>query len=693
MSIFFEKKKKKIGFSRIGRFPKSKALKKHIFTPHILIPINKMLMKQFNFIKEFYDHDTFILSSEKYLKKDFLLEKFRNTGLIYTHTGTLTKFREVLNKYFKILKEYNILTLIPFNIPTIAINKEFAEKEINNYLENVEILLNSFPNINMGLTIKIFDYPELINNYIRLIKKSEKIKFLNFSDLFNNFSNFRGIIKVIIKIKQEIDSNTVLIASGHIIPKYYPILIYLGIDIIDTSYLLYLSSKNFYDTIEYLLPIYKIKELPCSCIVCREKLKTLMSEKYSSRKFELLCLHNLITAKIYMNKIIQYLNYEDFRAFVEKSAFDDTYIISLLKILDKEYFKIIRFETPITQKAKKIRCFGPISYYRPDFREFRERIIQNFEPEPWTQLIIIFPCSAKKPYSESKSHKKFLSVLRKFPEFPSFQEFVLTSPLGVIPRQLENIYPANSYDISVTGEWDEEELKIGVNMLCNILKKYNPAIPIICHLEGGYLKLVKTALRKINRNAEFSEIHNYITSKDSLNSLEKLIQINKDNYKLNKITEFNNFITKSWIRKLVKIIDYQFGQGSGEIFVSKGIKTRRNKTNTKIELLDINNQIKLGFFKFETGQIALTINGANRLKEFLLSKNSNILIFNGDKIKGNTLFRAGLVQNSSNLSPSDSIIILNRNKEKIIGVGNLIIGSNYITNSKTGRIADIDDTE
>ena len=264
-------------------------------------------------------------------------------------------------------------------------------------------------------------------------------------------------------------------------------MVYLGIDIIDSSYLLYLSSENFYDTIEFLLPIYKIKQLPCSCIACRGKLKDLLTDKYSLEKIELLCLHNLINARTYMNKIIQYLNYEDYRGFVEKSVLDDTYLISLLKILDNDYYDILKFETPITQKVKQIKSLGPSSYNRPDFRIFRERIVNRFSPEEWTSLIILLPCSAKKPYSESKSHKRFLSILRKFPEFPSFQEIIVTSPLGAIPRQLENVYPVNSYDISVTGEWDEQELSLASFTLAQLLKKYDERIPIICHLEGDYL--------------------------------------------------------------------------------------------------------------------------------------------------------------------------------------------------------------
>ncbi|MFX1596981.1 MAG: DUF5591 domain-containing protein, partial [Promethearchaeota archaeon] len=440
MNYFFEVLTKKIGYSRIGRILFSKERNLYIKTPNIIIPIKSTLMKQLNFIQEFETHDLFKINKEFFLKIGFIREKFRNTGFIFSYPGTIQKFQQILEKNTKIFTEDNIISILPFNIPTTSISKEFSVKEIRNYLIDVEKILNLYPNINFGLSIRFFDYIELFDLFIPTIKRFQNIKIVNFIDLFDNLRNFRNILKTIFKLKNELDNNLIAMASGRIIPKYYPLLIYLGIDLIDCSYSMFLSAENFYDTIEYLLPIYKVKYLPCSCLACKGNLINILDNKYSSEKIDLLSFHNLITASNYMKKIKQYLNYEDFRVFVEKSALDDANLISILKVLDKDYYDYLKYETPTIQNNKTIRCLGPSSYNRPDFQYFRENTIKRFEPEPWTTLIILLPCSAKKPYSKSKSHKAFYNVIRKFPEFPNFQEFILTSPLGVIPRQLENIY-------------------------------------------------------------------------------------------------------------------------------------------------------------------------------------------------------------------------------------------------------------
>jgi len=378
----------------------------------------------------------------------------------------------------------------------------------------------------------------------------------------------------------------------------------------------------------------------------------------------------------------------DFRGFIEKSSYDDMSIISTLKLLDKQYFDVLRFETPLTQVSKSVNCFGPSSYNRPDFQEFRERLVKNFTPESWTKLIILIPCSAKKPYSESKSHRKFQSISRKFPDFPDFQEIILTSPLGAIPRQLEDIYPVSSYDISVTGDWDNEEIEIASNMLISLLEKFDERIPVLCHLKDpGYLKLVEKARLKVKNKFYFTEVKGNLTTKESLMSLENNIESLKDSLELENVIPDNKNFLKTWTRKFFKIIDYQFGPNAGNKIFSSGIRTWRNKRGNQIEISDQKTREKLGKFNIITGQIELNLNGANRLLP--LREQTNVIVFDGQKINGNTLFRPGIINFSPNLVPKDLTLIFDKNQEKIIGLGSLIVGSNYIKNSKTGKIVNV----
>jgi len=253
MSYFFEVLSSRIGLSRIGRIIFSKKRKLFVSTPNIIIPIKNALMRQLNFIQEFEEHQFFTVSKEIFLKIGFIKEKFKDNGFIYSNNGTLQKFEEILKTNLKVFSEDNIISIIPFNIPTTSVSKEFATAEIKNHLSNTKKILKNYSDLNFGISIKVFNYTELFNLYIPLVKEYKKIKILNLVDIFDNLSNFRNVLKVVAQIKKELDNNLIIMASGRITSKKFPMLIYLGVDLINSSYLLHLSAENFYDSIEYII--------------------------------------------------------------------------------------------------------------------------------------------------------------------------------------------------------------------------------------------------------------------------------------------------------------------------------------------------------------------------------------------------------------------------------------------------------
>ncbi|MHA1335395.1 MAG: DUF5591 domain-containing protein, partial [Promethearchaeota archaeon] len=354
---------------------------------------------------------------------------------------------------------------------------------------------------------------------------------------------------------------------------------------------------------------------------------------------------------------------------------------------------ILRYETPFYQKLNKINIIGEISYYRPDFVEFRERVLETFSPEPKTSLIILFPCSAKKPYSQSKSHKKFLKILRKFPEFPSFQEIILTSPLGAIPRQLEDVYPVVYYNIPVTGDWSSEEIEITSKMLNRLIQKFEKNIPIICHLDGKYIDIAKNALKNLENEIIFTNIVENLTSDESLKSLEELIKKYKKTDKKEDIKEntMKSLYLKTVNRKLIKIADFQFGMGIGEKLFYNGIELVNIPKSNNKRILDPKTKELIAIFNQKPAFLKLTMKGAMRIFDDL--KTNYSLIFKDTKISGNNLFLQGIEKISPNLAPKKNIIIINKDKDKILGMGQLIVGTNSIINSKTGRVAEIYEKE
>ncbi|MFO7795247.1 MAG: DUF5591 domain-containing protein [Promethearchaeati archaeon] len=690
MDFFFELLKNRIGLSRTGRINAIGSCKP-VKTPNIVIPINKTLMNNFDFVDSFGCHEIFVISDIGYLNSQFLDGMFIDSGFLYYHKGTIQRFKAIMGKKESVIAENQVIPILPFSIPKTVVNYEFAKKEIKYHITQLGEILENFPKINFGLSIRLFDYYEFLDLYIPLIKKYENIKLLNFLDLFDNLRFFRNKLDAIIRIKEEFDNNLVLMASGKILTKYFPLIVYLGFDLINTTYLSYLSAENLYDTVEDLIPAYKMKYLPCNCLSCRKRLKSHLEEKYSAEKIDLLCYHNFITAKNYMNKTLQYLHTEDFRAFVEKSSLNDLNFKSLLKICDKIYFNSIKYHSKLNQKNREINCLGPLSYYRPDFEFFRENVLKTFMPEEWTRIILLLPCSARKPYSQSKSHQKFYDVIRKFSEFPTFQEIILTSPLGAIPRQLENIYPVNSYEISVTGDWNTEEIEIAADMLIKLLNKFEKKIPILCHLEGGYKKIAQEAERRVNHSFTYTEIKESSTSEESLQNLESNIKNSLETSQSTEIRDQEEKLTNTWLRKFSKIIDYQFGKGLGRDLISQNLIYKRDGRHTGFYLLNKDTKERYGTFKFSTGKIRLTIKGAEKIA--FVPEFSNYIIFDGTELRGNTLFMPGIKSTAPNLLPDQNVCIFDGDKKKIIAMGDMIMGSTFINNSKSGKVVKLYETK
>jgi archaeosine synthase len=111
---------------------------------------------------------------------------------------------------------------------------------------------------------------------------------------------------------------------------------------------------------------------------------------------------------------------------------------------------------PVVSRAE--RPYGiSESYLRPEMERFRRRFVERYAPPGSKRTLALFPCSYTKPYSNSPTHRAFSKAIGAARKSYLIHTVSVTSPLGVVPRDLENTYPARNYDIPVTGRWTEEE--------------------------------------------------------------------------------------------------------------------------------------------------------------------------------------------------------------------------------------------
>ena len=95
----------------------------------------------------------------------------------------------------------------------------------------------------------------------------------------------------------------------------------------------------------------------------------------------------------------------------------------------------------------------------PSVVDFQQRL-SDYVPPAKNMVLLILPCSARKPYFKRSSHKRFYKSIKEVNNYLALHIVSVTSPLGLVPRELEFCYPAAHYDIAVTGEWSASEIQL-----------------------------------------------------------------------------------------------------------------------------------------------------------------------------------------------------------------------------------------
>ncbi len=291
---------------------------------------------------------------------------------------------------------------------------------------------------------------------------------------------------------------------------------------------------------------------------------------------------------------------------------------------------------------------------RPEVLRWHERIIERYTPPRGIKLAIILPCSARKPYSKSRSHRIFREYIRRGADkkLCLIHEIILTSPLGLVPRELEASYPANCYDIPVTGEWSEVERKASSRLLEDYLSKAK--VNAIAHVDG--------ALREICEEHGIILTKKNIMSKASLKDLEEKIREALKGIKIKADCQ------KRKIEAVRKICDFQFGMHASEFLLPENVIIRGRQifyNNTQVAALN------------KHGYLSLTLEGGELLKNF-----GKYLVEISFFPETNSIFCVGVTSADEDIRPNDEVIVLYN--DKVVGVGRALLSGEEMVKARKG---------
>ena len=280
----------------------------------------------------------------------------------------------------------------------------------------------------------------------------------------------------------------------------------------------------------------------------------------------------------------------------------------------------------------KVICSSEEYLYRPEAVRWRQRMEMM---KPLGDTVVLLPCSMKKPYSNSKSHQKFRKITR------SFQELIVTSPFGICPRELENTFPIQSYDVSTTGSWSQDE----IDESGKLIKKYCEGKTVIANLAGGYLESCEQYVDDFVNVC----VDERPTSPDSLYNLRMEL---KKHQRVNR--------REKTLHELRSIAMYQFGENAYD-FIPDNVKTK-GMYHKRI----LSDGKQLALLNKDHGLFRLNLPGGEILKDL------GIHIVNIDfNLETNTVFAPGIQKADHKIIPNDEVVVVK--DDTVVGVGKAIM--------------------
>ena len=178
----------------------------------------------------------------------------------------------------------------------------------------------------------------------------------------------------------------------------------------------------------------------------------------------------LIHWKLAINEVKARLADGTLRTLVEQQSLNSPSLVEHLRYHDKLTRKNTNIGISHVDKSTILHCNSHTSLSNPVVSKWVDFMTDEYQPpEGLDNVLMLLPCSARKPYRMSKSHRKFLDAIGH----SAFHEVMVTSPLGLVPRDLEETWPASHYDIPVTGEWSLDEIERTSHMLKSLLERNN----------------------------------------------------------------------------------------------------------------------------------------------------------------------------------------------------------------------------
>ncbi|RZH66375.1 archaeosine synthase subunit alpha [Natrinema altunense] len=403
------------------------------------------------------------------------------------------------------------------------------------------------------------------------------------SDVQSAMGHGAALVEAVVDVREAIPTDTALLFSGVATPRNVALLAYAGVDLFDGTAAAVKGTEGRYLTTDEAYFLEDLDELPCSCPACQQPREEFTRADCAE--------HNVSALESELAIVRRRIRDGRLRDYVEGQARHDQWLTAAMRELDDQW-GYLEERTPILRDAR-IDAATADTIRRVEIQRFADRVTTRYRNRFRNPLVLV-PCSAAKPYSESQSHRQFHDAIQWRAHLVS-----MTSPIGVVPQELETTYPAQHYDTVVTGRWSEDEKQFVSEVLGRYLER-NEYPEIIAHVpDEGYRDIVERVEERLALDVTYT-VADHPTDDESLANLSSALS---GELKYSKREREHNTVRA--------IADYLLGDGAGDDLFANIQTTSRYP---KIQVRDPDDT-QLATMVPQYGTLSFTLAGARRWLE------------------------------------------------------------------------------
>lgn len=266
---------------------------------------------------------------------------------------------------------------------------------------------------------------------------------------------FNVLVDMVMTAKQNtsLEKPFHLFGAGH--PFMFAFAVAMGCDTFDSAaYALY-ARQDKYLTDSGTVRLRKMEFFPCSCAVCSKHTPKDLREMLSEERERLLTRHNLFACFTEIRRIKQAIREGRLWELLELRGRSHPALLNALKGL-RGHRKLLEAYSP-TSKNRGIFFFDSIDLARPPILRYQIKL-NKWHPPGEYKVLVLLPQPTSKPFHRSREVKRIMKAAKAEGVDVSRVHFcVCSTPFGVVPMDLDEVYPLSQFEASFPADLETEE--------------------------------------------------------------------------------------------------------------------------------------------------------------------------------------------------------------------------------------------